>query len=206
MSDDIKPESQRQPTRLPAGAQPCAAHEVDQEHLLDFLEGRLSAQESRSVAEHLAGCEDCAGLASQWTELDAQLSNHFKPHPVPEGFSTRLWSAIESLPPQPAEGLSEPLPLPDSQWSAAWEQYRRRLLWVQLPTALDQVGYAFAVMLAFCFVFRMLARVVSSPPQTLPANSLLTPLAYGLAFSAPVLLFALGFAAKRPLTRLLARL
>ena len=189
-----------------ASAQPCATGELEQDRLLEYLEGGLSARDRRSMAAHMAVCGQCKSVAAQWTELDAGLANHFQPHRLPGDFSSRVWRAVDSLSSPVPPAASAPSALDDTQWAAVWARQRRRLLWTHLPSALDQFGYAFAIVLTLCFLSRLVPRLLSSwtwLSQAAPWQGLL---AYGLAVSAPILLVALAFTAKRPLARFLARL
>lgn len=198
MCDDINPEQD-----FPGPVRHSPSHEPQHEQrLLQYLDGRTAAAESRRMREHLAQCAPCRALARQWTELDVQLAAHFRAAMTP-GFSGQVWRAIESLSVEAAGAAASKGALPESAWPAAWAQLQRRYLWTFLPTALDQLGYAFAVVLAVCLSGRIMPGLLKTCPGELQGGWL-GLLAYGLGVSAPIFLLGLAWLAKRPLARLLA--
>ncbi len=201
MCDDIKPELPDE-ERSNAARRSVGHDQAHEQRLLEYLDGRTSAGESRAMREHLAECAQCSAIAREWGDLDAQLTARLNATISP-GFSELVWRAIESLPTQPAGTAAEDASVPDSGWPAAWARHRRRYFWTHLPAALDQLGYAFAVVLAVCLSVRIMPTVLNAWPTNLH-STWLALLAYGLGVSAPVLLFGLAWLAKRPLARLLA--
>ena len=59
------------------------AHTVSPEDLMAFLDGELSASAAESVAAHLADCEECAGIVTQFRNISQSLSLWT----VPDGLS-----------------------------------------------------------------------------------------------------------------------
>lgn len=68
---------------------------TDAKELLSaFQDGETSAEESRQVEEHLAGCEECAAARRRILSLDAMLAR--SETPVSPDFRDRLFSRLES--------------------------------------------------------------------------------------------------------------
>ena len=154
------------------------------------------------MREHLADCVECRTLAREWSELDGQLTAHFTPPLLSMDFSARVWTAIQSLPPETTAFERPASVSPESDWPAAWARRRRHFVWTFLPAALDHLGYAFAIVLAVCLSVRLMPAFLNTWPHDLQ-RTWLALLAYGLGASAPVALFVLGWLARRPLGRLL---
>ncbi len=201
MCDDIKPELPDE-ERSNAARRSVGHDQAHEQRLLEYLDGRTSAAESQAMREHLAECAQCSATAREWADLDAQLTGHFNAALSP-GFSARVWSAIESVSAQAAGAAADKDALSELDWLAAWARHRRRYLWTHLPAALDQLGYAFALVLAVCLSVRIMPTVLNAWPTNLQ-STWLALLAYGLGVSAPVFLLGLAWLAKRPLARLLA--
>lgn len=185
---------------------PCAAAEPEPERLLEYLDGGLSPRARSSIAAHIAGCEHCQGLAAQWAELDAELCRDLRGRQLSSNFSRRVWAAIQALPESGATGLSPARDPGDTQWSTAWARQRRRFLWTQAPGALDQLGYAFGVVVTLCLLSRLLAKFLSAWPDLSRFISGDSVMVYAFAASVAILMVVLAVTAKRPLARFLASL
>ena len=200
--DSFQPQSRRQTSP------PQTGHTAEHEQLLfDHLDGHLSAAESRAVAEHLAGCPECAALAHQWKTLDADLHAHFESPALSPGFADRLWLNINAEPTPAAQAAvaQQPRSL-EAEWSVTWASQKRRFFWTHLPSVLDNIGYGFLVGLAALLAWRTLPQLSqwllqmsqnTSSPAFVP---LLT------AAGVFVLVLALALTAKRPIARLLSAL
>jgi anti-sigma factor RsiW len=64
------------------------AHTVSPEDLMAFLDGELSASAAESVAAHLAECEECAGIVTQFRNISQSLSLWTVPAPPDDMEST----------------------------------------------------------------------------------------------------------------------
>jgi anti-sigma factor RsiW len=60
------------------------AHTVSPEELMAFLDGELSGSAAESVAAHLAECEECAGIVTQFRNTSQSLSLWTVPAPPDE--------------------------------------------------------------------------------------------------------------------------
>ncbi len=52
-----------------------STHPFEQEEVMAYLDGELSANRAVSVAAHLRECTECAALAEQMRGVSSQLSN-----------------------------------------------------------------------------------------------------------------------------------
>jgi anti-sigma factor RsiW len=178
----------------------------DEHRLLEFLDGQLPLSERQAVEAHLAACAQCETFVEQWRQLEGRLEAHLLPRALSAGFARRVWNAIEN---ESSVGqlasAEKPEPL-DVEWAAAWAEHRRRFLWSQLPGALDKVGFTLGAGVLILILWRLLIRFSDlllriSDISLEPRTTLV-----GAGLTAVVLLAALSFAAKRPLTRMLAKL
>ncbi len=53
----------------------ASTHPFEQEEVMAYLDGELSANRAASVAAHLRECAECAALAEQMREVSGQLTN-----------------------------------------------------------------------------------------------------------------------------------
>jgi hypothetical protein len=69
-----------------------STHPFEQEEVMAYLDGELSANRAASVAGHLRECPDCAALAKQMREVSVQLSN-WVVEPAPASLTKNLEAA-----------------------------------------------------------------------------------------------------------------
>jgi mycothiol system anti-sigma-R factor len=62
--------------------------------LYHFLDGELTEERRKQIAEHLAYCAPCGGAAEFEAELRQVIANHCKDH-VPESLIRRIAEAID---------------------------------------------------------------------------------------------------------------
>jgi anti-sigma factor RsiW len=94
-------------------------HPVAPEEVMAWLDGELSSAEARTVAAHLDGCAECAGLAAQFRGMSESLSGWTVP-PVP----SQLEGSITELAQQKCSGATLPrqkLFIRPSFWT--WRQW-----------------------------------------------------------------------------------
>ena len=197
-----------QPQSRGQTAQHQTGHTAEHEQLLfDHLDGHSSAAESQAIAEHLAACAECAGLAHQWKTLDADLSAHFESTALSAGFAERLWRKISAEPTLAAEAAAAQQPRSvEADWSVSWANQKRRFFWTHLPSVLDNIGYGFVVGLVALLAWRTLPQLslwLLQIAQNTSSPAFVTLLAGAGVF---VFVLALAVTAKRPIARLLASL
>jgi Domain of unknown function (DUF4349)/Putative zinc-finger len=69
-----------------------STHPFEQEEVMAYLDGELSANRAVSVAAHLRECPECAALAEQMRHVSVQLSN-WSVEPAPASLSKNLEAA-----------------------------------------------------------------------------------------------------------------
>ena len=200
--DSFQPQSRRQTSP------PQTGHTAEHEQLLfEHLDGHLSAAESHAVAEHLAGCPECAALAHQWKTLDAGLRAHFESPALSPGFAERLWRKISVEPTPAAEAAAAQQPRSvEAEGRVSWASQKRRFFWTHLPSVLDNIGYGFVVGLVAFLAWRTLPQLsqwLLQMSQNTSSPAFVTLLAGAGVF---VLVLALALTAKRPIARLLSAL
>jgi anti-sigma factor RsiW len=178
---------------------------ADEQRLLEYLDGQLPPDESRKVQNHLATCFECRNLAEQWEQLDIQLESDMHAPSLSPMFARKVLSAIDSEINQSDVAISRAKPL-ETEWSNAWAQYRGRFLWLQLPGALDKVGYVFAAALAVCFAWTFASRYLANWKPQLSALPQERILPFALGVTALIIAAGLAVSAKRPLSRFFASL
>jgi anti-sigma factor RsiW len=52
-----------------------STHPFEQEEVMAYLDGELSANRAADVAAHVRGCSECAALAEQVRDVSVQISN-----------------------------------------------------------------------------------------------------------------------------------
>jgi anti-sigma factor RsiW len=186
--------------------QTCHTAEHEQ-LLLDHLDGHLPTAQNRAVAEHLAGCAQCAALARQWKTLDADLRAHFGSHALSSNFAERLWRKIDTEPIAAAQAAAALQPRSvEAEWSVSWAGQKRQFFWTHLPSVLDNIGYGFVVGLAALLAWRTLPQLSQWLLQMSQNTS--SPAFVTLLAGAGVLtlVLVLTLTARRPLARLFAAL
>jgi hypothetical protein len=202
----MNPEFEQSLEHQAAAPQSCAGEGPEQERLLEYLDGGLSPLVRRSMTAHIAGCHHCKSLAAQWAELDTELCRDFRGHQLSRHFSSRVWAAVQALPLSGSAGLLSARDQGDAQWSTVWARHRRRFLWMQAPWALDQLGYAFGVVVTLCLLSRLMPKFLSALSglgQRISADNVI---GYAGVASLAVLLVVFACTAKRPFSRFLAEL
>jgi hypothetical protein len=66
-----------------------STHPFEQEEVMAYLDGELSANRAASVAAHLRECAECAALAEQMREVSSQLTN-WSVEPAPANLTKNL--------------------------------------------------------------------------------------------------------------------
>jgi hypothetical protein len=69
-----------------------STHPFEQEEVMAYLDGELSANRAASVAAHLRECAECAALAEHMREVSSQLTN-WSVEPAPETLTKNLEAA-----------------------------------------------------------------------------------------------------------------
>jgi Domain of unknown function (DUF4349)/Putative zinc-finger len=69
-----------------------STHPFEQEEVMTYLDGELSASRAADVAAHLRECPECAALAGQMRDVSAQLSN-WGVEPAPASLTKNLEAA-----------------------------------------------------------------------------------------------------------------
>jgi Domain of unknown function (DUF4349)/Putative zinc-finger len=99
-----------------------STHPFEQEEVMAYLDGELSANRAVSVAAHLRECAECAALAEQMRDVSVQLSN-WSVEPAPASLTKNLEAAraehtvTEVRKPRGLAGrLTEKFPLLGNRW------------------------------------------------------------------------------------------
>lgn len=179
----------------------------DEGHLLDYLEGRLAADDAIEITQHLEHCAACRALASGWQPLDQALARSIQPATLSAGFAQRLRQRLDQEPlPETRAAREERKILLEAELAARWADCSKRFLRAQVPQFLDNLGYAVAAGMGGYFLFRWLLRFLAvsiAPAASLPVQWVIPA---GLAIGCLILLAGLLLAGKRPLTPLMGKL
>ncbi len=99
-----------------------STHPFEQEEVMAYLDGELSANRAASVAAHLRECPECAALAEQMRDVSIQLSN-WSVESAPESLTKNLEAARAKHPLVKetkragfAEWLTEKIPSLKNRW------------------------------------------------------------------------------------------
>jgi hypothetical protein len=137
----------------------------DEERLLQYLDGQLSALDARAAEAHLAVCPECQGLRRQWAQLDEKLAGVLAQPTLSPGFAGRLREQVAAGLKAGALGVRVG---ESGGWGAElhdqWPGTLRgepSLLWLGL---LDVLGYGAAAAVGGCWLFHLAIAWVSGPP------------------------------------------
>jgi anti-sigma factor RsiW len=73
----------------------CPQQTEETDLLLDYVAGRLPATQTAALAEHVAGCPNCARFATEQTTVWKAL-DEWEPAPLSMDFNRRLWQRIDA--------------------------------------------------------------------------------------------------------------
>jgi anti-sigma factor RsiW len=104
----------------------------DEECLLQYLDGQLTAAEARAVETHLAACPQCQALRCEWEKLDEKLSRTLSQPRLSPDFTARLRERIALAAGTLAGGAQPHVP------SIEARRRESRVFWLGL---LDGLGY-----------------------------------------------------------------
>jgi anti-sigma factor RsiW len=174
---------------------------LDEDRLLQYLDGQLPAPEVRAIEAHLAVCQECQNLRRQWEQFDTKLARTLARPRLSPDFTARVRRQVAAGVKATAPGAQvRESGVSGAQAREPWiEDWRRgkSLLWLGL---LDGVGYGVAAALGGYCLFRLAVAWIPGLAGTGTAFLSGPAFLFGLAIAGATLLFGLNLAAKnRPL-------
>ena len=170
-------------------------------HILDYLEGRLSPGDHELVGSHIAGCACCKELALQLKQLDTALTRVVRSPAMSADFNARLKQRIQA---SPVVALSKTeCEERKRRFQSEYEDGLARLSLVVLPSVkwLETFGYAAAIAIAGLVAWRFLPQLadnLAASGLNIPGQGALPP----LIVSAVFVLIGLAAAFPRQIQRL----